>query len=385
MKILIFTSGYFPSQKRGGPVTSLYNFSENLGDSFDIDVVCSNHEMNVKEVYPGIKSGFNPVGKAKVLYIPDSHRTTERFRSLISQRKPDCLYMSSIFSFRLNFPLLRLIKKEKIPAVYAPRGELSDKALAMKAFKKKIFLFLMKRSGLYKNVYFQATSDSERQDITAKLKIPADKVFTLANLPVTPYERTEFVKKPGSLKIVFISRIHKSKNLHYALECACRLSGNITFDIYGPIEQEDYWDKCKKIISSAPGNVKISYCGPVPTGQSTKVFSAYDCFLFPTVTENYSQAIAEAVLSGTVPVISRGTTPWDDLENNGGYTVFLDNPDGFVSRLQELCGISGEEYRVLYNKLCEYRKVKIDTATLCENYRKMFRHVTENHISEVKK
>ena len=131
--------------------------------------------------------------------------------------------------------------------------------------------------------------------------------------------------------------------------------------------------------------MKITYRGMVSTGQSTKIFSGYDCFLFPTVTENYSQAIAEAILSGTVPVISRGTTPWDDLEDNGGYTVPLDNPDGFVSRLEQLCGISGEEYRDLYNKLCEYRKIKMDTDTLCENYRKMFRHVTENQILEVKK
>lgn len=377
MKVMIFTGGYFPSQKRGGPVTSLYNFSENLGDSFDIDVVCSNHELHEKTPMPGLKPGFNPVGKAQVLYIPDSKRRIKYFRALIARRNPDCLYMSSIFSFAMNFPLLRIIKKDCIKAVYAPRGELSDQALAMKSLKKKIYLFLMKHSGLYKNVYFQATSDIERNDIITKLGVPADRVFTLANLPSVPYERTEFTKKKGKLRIVFISRIHKSKNLHFALECASRLSGDITFDIYGPIEHEDYWEKCKKIISVAPDNVKIKYCGAVPTGQSTRIFSGYDCFLFPTLSENYSQAIAEAVLSGTVPVISRGTTPWDDLEGNGGYPLPLDNPDDFVTTLQTLCETSGVEYRILYDKLCEYRKIKLDTDSLCENYCKMFRQVTE--------
>lgn len=384
MKIFVFTSGYFPSQKRGGPVTSLYNFSENLGDSLDIDVVCSNHDFKEKQPMPGIKPGFNPVGKANVLYIPDNLRTIPYFRSLISERKPDCLYMSSIFNFRLNYPLLRIIKKDKIPAVYAPRGELSDKALSMKSFKKKVFLFLMKRSKLYNNVYFQATSEGERRDIITKLGIPEEKIFTLSNLPVVPYERTVFDKEPGSLKIVFISRIHKSKNLHLALEFACRLSGNIIFDIYGPIEHKDYWAKCQKIISTAPENIKINYCGTVPTGQSTRIFSQYDCFLFPTSTENYSQAIAEAVLSGTVPIISRGTTPWDDLAGNGGFTASLDKPEEFIHHLQYLCGISGEEYRTLYNKLCDYRIHKLDTQTLCENYRKMFSHAIKNPASEVK-
>ena len=75
MKIMVFANGHEPAQKYGGPITSLSNFVYNLGDSYDIDIVCSDHDLGDSTPLPGIKPGFNPVGKAQVMYISDKERT----------------------------------------------------------------------------------------------------------------------------------------------------------------------------------------------------------------------------------------------------------------------------------------------------------------------
>lgn len=377
MKIMIFSGGYLPAKKYGGPVASLVNFVEALGDVYDIDIVCLNHDLHDTTPFPDIKPGFNAVGKAHVLYIANEDRNTDNFRKIIEERKPDCLYLSSIFDYKLNLPLLKIAKQTGIKVIYAPRGELADNVMKLGALKKNVFLFVMRLSGLYKNIFFQATNENEKKAVFKRLKVSENMVYSLPNIASSiAIEKDNLAKEKGSLKIIFLSRIHRSKNLLYAIECAKKLSGNITFDIYGPKEHGDYWAECENAINSSPENIKISYCGAVDPDKSKSVFGQYDCFLFPTVSENFSQAIAESVLAGTVPVISRGTTPWDDIENNGGFTISLDNPEGFTAALQTLCDMDTEEYKAFYDKLCDYRKIKLDSLALTKKYQEMFSEVT---------
>ena len=60
------------------------------------------------------------------------------------------------------------------------------------------------------------------------------------------------------------------------------------------------------------------------------VYQKYDCFLFPTLNENYGHVIAEALANGCQVVLSKGTTPWDDLHLKAGYVCQLDEIDSFT-------------------------------------------------------
>ena len=370
MKILVVSGGYLPAQKYGGPVVSLLNFTENLGDCYSIDILCRNHDLHDQTPFEGIHRGFQQVGKAQVCYLPDESLNGKTFAEVIRERKPDFLYLSSIFDAKLNVPLLRLAKKQGLPVVYAPRGELSPAVLSMKGFKKKLFLRLMRLSGLYKNVFFQASSPQEREMTSRALRVPETRVLVAPNLPAAPTEAQRSEKKTGELRIIFLARIHRSKNLAYAIEQVSRLHGKITFDIYGTLEHEDYWQECKALMGKAPQNVCIRYCGSVPVGSAGEVFGKYDCFLFPTLSENYGQVIAEAVQAGTLPIISRGTTPWDDL--CGGYAAPLSRPEEFVDELQKLCGMTETEIAERRTQLLHYGERKLDTKRLVEQTKALF-------------
>ena len=370
MKILVVSGGYLPAQKYGGPVVSLLNFTEHLGDIYSIDILCKNHDLHDQTPFQGVSEGFQPVGKAQVCYLPDEDLNKRTFEKIIAERKPDCLYLSSIFDAKLNVPLLQIARKQGLPVVYAPRGELNPAVLAMKGFKKKLFLTLMRLSGLYKNIYFQASSPQEREMTLRALRVPENRVLVASNLPSAPGRAQRPCKRKGALRIIFLARIHRSKNLAYAIEQASRLEGEITFDIYGPLEHEDYWQECRALIEKAPSNVCFQYCGSVPVGSAGAVFGKYDCFLFPTLSENYGQVIAEAVQAGTLPVISRGTTPWDDIR--GGSTVPLSQPEAFVAELQRLCSMSEDEIAACRAQLLRYGEEKLDTKRLVEQTKALF-------------
>ena len=70
--IAIFLGGYLPAKKYGGPVTSISNLVENMGDEWDFYIISNDHEFNENRRLPGIQEGWNHVGKAKVLYISEN-------------------------------------------------------------------------------------------------------------------------------------------------------------------------------------------------------------------------------------------------------------------------------------------------------------------------
>ena len=126
------------------------------------------------------------------------------------------------------------------------------------------------------------------------------------------------------------------------------------------------------MIDKAPRNVEINYKGHIEPGSSAKTFIGNHCLFFPTLSENYGHVIVEAMASGCPVVISKGTTPWDDVDGSGGFVADLAKEDDFVSILQQLTECNCEEYRKIQKKLCEYAKHRLDIPSLKEGYIKMF-------------
>ena len=82
----------------------------------------------------------------------------------------------------------------------------------------------------------------------------------------------------------FASRISKKKNLKFALNVLndIRLHNfQLSFDIWGPIEDAAYWRECKKIISGLPKNIKVSYLGTFNAYNQVEKLSNYQLFFSP--------------------------------------------------------------------------------------------------------
>ena len=94
------------------------------------------------------------------------------------------------------------------------------------------------------------------------------------------------------------------------------LRGRITFNIFGPLEDMAYWEKCRRIIEKLPANIQGHYQGILDHDEVIRVMAMHDLFFLPTHGENFGHVIVEALAAGC-PILISDQTPWRDLEKEG--------------------------------------------------------------------
>lgn len=356
--------GFFPGKKYGGPPVSIDNFCS-LMNEHDCYIVTHNHDLFEKEAYKDISDGWNDRGNCRVLYLPDEKYNKVSFKRIIVDIKPDILYLQGLFQ-PCVFPCLNLAKKYNMPVLLAPRGELCDGALSIRKWKKLPYIKAVKVLGLVKNIHWQSTSEEETNAIKKHIRAEENHIHRLNNIPSIPkteYKRRE--KKPGEGRFVFLSRIHTKKNLLFAITLFEKIEGKVEFDIYGPVEEEEYWTQCMEEIKKLPDNILVRYMGLVGHEHVHEIFSQYDAFLFPTLSENYGHVIAESLFVGT-PVIISDQTPWNDVEKYcAGKAIPLTDEKNFVLAIQEIVNNDFGDERVskvktYANMKCEINKLRVE-------------------------
>jgi glycosyltransferase involved in cell wall biosynthesis len=250
------------------------------------------------------------------------------------------LYLNSFFSpfFSVQALLLRKIGLiNGVPVIVAPRGEFAPKALESKSPKKRAYISVAKGLDLYRGVIWQASSTHEAENIRqcfgddVQVAVVPNLVSVAAHRPSSARPP----KHPGQLRIASIARIARHKNLAFALRALERISGQIEFNIYGPIEDPQYWEECKALMSRLPRNVRAEYHGPLEHDHVLDALTKHHLFFLPTRSESFGHVIAEALLSGC-PVLIGNQTPWRNLEQNrAGWDLPLDREDLFQRALSE--------------------------------------------------
>jgi len=339
--ILSLVSYYLPGHKSGGPVRTLSNLVAEVGDRFNFHIVTRDRDFGDSLAYANIRPGeWNEVAGARVFYCTPHQLTAPGLRRVISSIGYDLLYINGFFNpiFSIRPALLRrsrLIRRG--PCILAPQGEFSPGAFETRWVRKKAYVKLSGAIGTYGDVSWQASSPMERRDIErhfgadADVHLCADSVSpALLSKKLAPPE-----KRPGRLKVVYLSRIVPKKNLYGAIQLLLSLSGEVEFKIYGAIDDRAYWDRCLERIRSLPGNISVSYEGVVDHEDVVTVFSRSHVFLFPTLGENFGHVVLEAMVAGCVPLVG-DETPWQDVERERlGWIMPASQPELWRSRLQE--------------------------------------------------
>lgn len=371
MRILIVMEGFFPGQKYGGPPVSVNNFCSLFRED-ECYIVTKNHDKDENTPYEGIDSGvWIKRDNCCVKYVKDKNYKKSEFEKVILEIKPDLLYLQGLFQSCV-VPCLELAKRYALKVMLAPRGELCAGAFRKK-YKKIPYIAFLKMKKLVNNISFQSTSQEETEAIKKYLEINSNNIFSLTNIPSIPQKQyMHSNKKNGEGKFIFLSRIHPKKNLVGAIAYLNDIRGKITFDIYGPIEDEEYWKLCKQQINKLPNNVLVNYCGLVDHEKVHEIFSKYDAFLFPTFSENYGHVIAEALAAGTTVIIS-DQTPWNDVnEETVGWAIPLDNKKGFERAIQTVVDWNEDDSIMNYQNTVKYFEAKSQLRKLKDEYKKAF-------------
>lgn len=326
MTVLTFLSYYLPGYKGGGPIRTIENMANSLYNKVNFLIITRDHDLGSNEPYNNIDyDKWVKVNNTQVKYLSPSMYNYKQLRALIFDTSYNVLYLNSFFSFYDSILPLLIIHfnnefEKKI--ILAPRGEFSKGALEINKFKKFVFIYLSKLFSLHKNITWQASSKFEQDDIlkifkhAKKLTIAPD----LTHTPPTKYFEEQKIKIENLslnneiLNTIFYSRICEKKNLLFLIEIVANIKRNLILDIYGPIEDKKYWNKCETLIKKLPSNIKCNYKGIIKPEDVTNSLIKYDLFLFPTLGENFGHVIFESLLSGT-PIFISNQTPWGQVES----------------------------------------------------------------------
>ena len=179
-RVLVFIDWYSPGYKAGGPVRSMVNMTEHLADDFDFFIVTRNSEYGENSPYDSVNSdAWNDLSSGvKVWYSSAGTPSIKLWRKLISEIKPDVVYINGIYSPKFSIlPLIAARRMKMRNIIVAPRGMLATSAIHVKGWKKNLFLRIVKLVKLFRNIYWHATNEKDANEITSRMNVDRFQIY----------------------------------------------------------------------------------------------------------------------------------------------------------------------------------------------------------------
>ena len=268
---------------------TVVNLVNRFCTKYDFFVITRNYDgRDDKKPYSDIRTGeWNDIGNAKVLYLSDKMMNEAALIGAALETAPQAVFLNAFFATpSILYLFARWKGKNKdIPVILAPCGNLSTEAIDLKPLKKRVFLKLSGYMGLHQDIFWKASSELEKKEIQNAIGFHAD-VKIAPDLPprdILPDFSLEQKpnKNTAELKLSYVSRVVKKKNLHFLLTALSNINDrNITLDIIGLQEEQPYWQKCLAIIRTLPTNIKVNAHGGVTYDEVFEhlVNSHFSCF-----------------------------------------------------------------------------------------------------------
>lgn len=374
--IAVLIDWYLPGNKAGGPVKSVYSMLNVLKSEFNFFVITTNHDLGSSIPYENVEPNkWVKHNDIPVYYISKDKLKSKNILDVINSIKPDTIYLNSFWSYNFSLLPLRFEKSGKLKAdiVLAPRGMLGKGAMSIKPLKKKLFLSLLKFVNLHSKTVFHATTSDEEKEIKKVLRKAEVRIASNVN-SAHLVEKRSIRKEPGELKLFYLSRIAKVKNLHYALDVLSKIKGegNITYDIYGSLEDKVYWRECETIIKKLPPNITVNYKGDLSFEQVQPMIDKYHFLFLPTLNENFGHSIYETLMSAC-PVIISDTTPWNAIHEKAcGFALALKHKEEFVNVIQNTLQFDNDVYTSMSQNCRIFMKEKANHEKDLKAYRELF-------------
>lgn len=250
-----------------------------------------------------------------VHYIPNKFlpwdSSKSQFLKLLDDIKPDIFHTNACWD-----PLTALTsiwaKKAGYKVVYTPHGELTPYSLSRHYWTKKLpAIMLYQKKGVRMADVIHVTCEKEREEL---LKLGWNyKMQVISNcvqIDKISIKDTWIRRK----KIIFISRIHHKKGVHFLINAVCALKKELEdYKVYIVGEREDvYYDEMIMLSKKLGVSDIVEFTGPVYGEKKWEMYRKSDVFVLPTYNENFGIVVPEALACGT-PAITTIGAPWEDL------------------------------------------------------------------------
>jgi glycosyltransferase involved in cell wall biosynthesis len=389
-RILVFCDYYLPGIKAGGGIWAVHNLVERFADRYDFKIVAKNHDgRDDKTPYTEVTTdAWNTIGSAEVFYLSPKDITPTRLANIVREVSPAAVFLNSVFSrptvMYLAARRSRLFRN--IPTILATCGELADATLAIRSSKKQVYLSLAKAAGLYKDVIFRASFADESSEIQAIFGSEADIHIAPDLTPSVILPEFDAAdkppKEPGSLRLVFVSRLARKKNLPFLLEVLRDVPhGSIHLDLAGPGEEPEYLSECLRLSENLGGNISVTWHGPVDHRVALELMMQSHFFILPTKNENFGYVFIEALAAGC-PLIISDQTVWRGLsEKNIGWDLPLDEKRVWDAAINEALEMTDVEFRRKSQAARDFALNWLSDPAIEEDSARLLRYAVEKSLA----
>lgn len=139
---------------------------------------------------------------------------------------------------------------------------------------------------------------------SGKSEVERGRIFVVHNMvklpEVLPVKTRTF---DGTLKLIFLSRIHHKKGLELLLDVLAEVPFAFSLSIVGNGES-DYVESLKLKVESLKLKKHVVWMGPVYGEEKYKLLADHDVFVLPSFNENFANVVVESIAVGTPVIIS---------------------------------------------------------------------------------
>jgi glycosyltransferase involved in cell wall biosynthesis len=365
-KIFITIPWFLPAFRAGGPIQSIANLVKEFNEDVEYFIFCGDTDLNGAALENIEVNQWVRFNDHTQVWYAGPEKISDTLVKQVDALKPDILFIIGLFSWHYNMVPMAFCKGPV--KILSTRGMLHPGALSQKKWKKKAYLKLFKLLEYHYKVSFHATDEEEANYIKQYFGTPAN-VFVAGNFPKKVGLLPTHDKERNSLKLLTIALISPMKNILLVLQALEKVVGNIQYDIYGPIKDDEYWDKCEEQAGKLPEHIKVVYHREIEPEKIKEALSETHVFILPSKSENFGHAIYEALSAGR-PVITSNHTPWNTLQDaEAGMNVAVDDLEELINAINFFVIMDGSVMEKWSRGAFDYAAREVDVDKTREEYR----------------
>lgn len=313
MKILHVVPTYLPAWRHGGPILAVHGLAKALAArGHEVQVVTTDVHgdgrldvpLRTPVVLDGVTVRYYPVVFPRRLYF--SPALAKALGRLVPEA--DVVHLHSVFLFPTT-AAARVAERAGVPYLVAPRGMLVPDLLQRRgSLRKRLWIALAERRTLERAAGLHLLSDLEAAEI-ARLQLPLPPIYVVPNgvepLPVpadsdlSPAVRDALARQP---LVLFLGRVSWKKGLDRLIPALSQVPG-ATLAVAGN-DEEGYRAKLEGLARETGVAGRVLFLGPVHGPDKAALLAGAAVFVLPSYSENFANAVLEAMAAGTAVVIT---------------------------------------------------------------------------------
>lgn len=327
-------------QVRGGTSLAVLNMVKALRiNNIDAEIITTNDNgdylLNVplqqrveyQQVPIWFFSRFSPVVKAVREYAFSWQLTVWLWQNI---SRYDLLHIHAIFSY-VSTIAMAIARCKHVPYIVVPHGLLSEWSLEQSSLKKQIYLRLIEEKNLKYSQAIHLTSQQEQQEfINLAFSIPSFVlplgIFLPSLIPNARSRLRQILNIPADEPVIlFLSRLHPKKGLHYLIPALGKVTHHrFTFILAGSGDKE-YEAEVESLLLTN-GIRHRTYLAGFATGEIKNLFiQGSDLFTLTSHSENFGIVVLETLAVGLPVLLTPGVALASVVEEYQlGYVSLLD-------------------------------------------------------------